>query len=619
MGKKKRQKYRADAAAETQPNAPAQAEPRSPAAKETAAERALEIYGGAMVIAAAFAGVVIFAAINGFLLCEDAMITLRYSRNLAEGHGLVYNPGEFFESNTDFLWSVLLSGGFLLGADPVSYLRFTGLAIAAALVAVTYTAARQIGTRRDATFAAVLLGFHASLGSFVVSGFAPHLPPLFVLAAGVFAFKTAQTARAIFAAACGLCLFGAMLSRLDAAVIVAPMGLYALWAAWQNKAARIRNIALIGVLPGALFAAYLAFKHSVYGDIFPATYYAKADLPQNIVEWYDAPGRGKSYIWLYAREYWLVFMAPFILWGARKMAVAGVRGAPDWGRIIGNWGERQLLLLACAAAVALWCAYMLRVGGGYYEFRFMVAVAPFIFILIARALGGLQFPSAVAVAAALLLASFVHGASYDRDPAKHRDGIAYYLNPEWCYAQDRIDKEEKEWGAFGRFLTFDHNGAPYKVKVASPPSGYVPFYAGFYSLDSRGWNDTRVMKPGNHFLLYDPLPGHQRVVAPQYVSEWGADLFMGDLYIVEADDDVIGNLGALEIIFGRRPNPYLGMAWYWEPEVLKQIPPDAKIVELPLPLSGRKILAVYWTRSEAMDAFFARKNITLHDIPARRG
>src|SRR5438105_2649940 len=47
---------------------------------------------------------------------DDAYITFRYARNLAEGVGLVYNPGEWVLGTTSPLWAILLAGGYRLGA-----------------------------------------------------------------------------------------------------------------------------------------------------------------------------------------------------------------------------------------------------------------------------------------------------------------------------------------------------------------------------------------------------------------------------------------------------------------------------------------------------------------------
>ena len=44
-----------------------------------------------------------------WFLCDDALISFRYTRNLLEGHGLVYNPGEYVEGYTNFLWILELA------------------------------------------------------------------------------------------------------------------------------------------------------------------------------------------------------------------------------------------------------------------------------------------------------------------------------------------------------------------------------------------------------------------------------------------------------------------------------------------------------------------------------
>ena len=40
---------------------------------------------------------------------DDAYISLRYAKNLVDGLGLVYNPGEFVEGYSNFSWTMLLA------------------------------------------------------------------------------------------------------------------------------------------------------------------------------------------------------------------------------------------------------------------------------------------------------------------------------------------------------------------------------------------------------------------------------------------------------------------------------------------------------------------------------
>jgi hypothetical protein len=58
---------------------------------------------------------------------DDAFISLRYARNWLDGHGLVYNPGEFVEgyTNLGFVLAVSLLGA--LGIDLVVAARFLGM------------------------------------------------------------------------------------------------------------------------------------------------------------------------------------------------------------------------------------------------------------------------------------------------------------------------------------------------------------------------------------------------------------------------------------------------------------------------------------------------------------
>jgi hypothetical protein len=54
---------------------------------------------------------------RGFCLFDDAMISLRYAANLAQGQGLVWNPGERVEGFTNPLM-VFLMAAAVAGAGP---------------------------------------------------------------------------------------------------------------------------------------------------------------------------------------------------------------------------------------------------------------------------------------------------------------------------------------------------------------------------------------------------------------------------------------------------------------------------------------------------------------------
>src|ERR1700686_5368763 len=72
---------------------------------------------------------------------DDAYITFRYARNLAEGLGLVYNPGEWVLGTTAPLWALLLAGGYRLGFTDLPWLATLVSAVcdaATAMLLVTF-------------------------------------------------------------------------------------------------------------------------------------------------------------------------------------------------------------------------------------------------------------------------------------------------------------------------------------------------------------------------------------------------------------------------------------------------------------------------------------------------
>lgn len=81
---------------------------------------------------------------------DDAYITYRYSRNLVEGHGLVYNVGEYVEGITNLLWALLIATGMWLGLDAEVVAHGLGVAFGAIGLLVSYVYARALVATPDA-------------------------------------------------------------------------------------------------------------------------------------------------------------------------------------------------------------------------------------------------------------------------------------------------------------------------------------------------------------------------------------------------------------------------------------------------------------------------------------
>ena len=76
-------------------------------------------------------------AAEAWFLCDDAFISFRYVRNLIEGHGLVFNPGERVEGYTNFPWVLELAALWgALGLRPEHAAPWLSVACTAATIGV---------------------------------------------------------------------------------------------------------------------------------------------------------------------------------------------------------------------------------------------------------------------------------------------------------------------------------------------------------------------------------------------------------------------------------------------------------------------------------------------------
>ena len=62
-----------------------------------------------LLVAAPWGGLLAWLAQVAWFLCDDAFISFRYARNLLKGHGLVFNPDEYVEGYSNFLWTLELT------------------------------------------------------------------------------------------------------------------------------------------------------------------------------------------------------------------------------------------------------------------------------------------------------------------------------------------------------------------------------------------------------------------------------------------------------------------------------------------------------------------------------
>ncbi len=232
------------------------------------------------LLLAAFWGLMIWAfrsaVINGeryFFLQDDMMISMRYARNLADGLGFVWNPGERLEGFTNPLWTLVMAAIHGLPIpDRLTSLPVMILSAAAVVISMPLNQrwARELGANAT-TQHLVLLGIIVNAG---------------VIACGVLAFEQGIIATFLMIAVVSLlddiktgalrpwgylCLGLIPLIRMDAAILSVAAGL---WVIYEHpKRFGVISCLVLAMLPS--ITAMLA-RHAYYGDWLPNTYYLKA-------------------------------------------------------------------------------------------------------------------------------------------------------------------------------------------------------------------------------------------------------------------------------------------------------------------------------------------------------
>ena len=232
--------------------------------------------------------------------CEDAYITFRYSKNLADGNGPVFNPGEHVEGYSNPLWMASIAVARKLGFDMVSCSRMAGaLFNTLTLLLVWYIPWRWFTIRGPALLAGpVIYLLCLPLQFYAASGLETSLYS-FLIAASAAAIMWAGASSARLTAAFFLLLLTA-LTRPEGAIFCA---FYCLWLGWRNL---YKKESLKPFLPGLilfvlLYAAFLAWRMSYYGLLAPNTYYAKGFFPlymRLMLGYFTNKAFFTSYVWL---------------------------------------------------------------------------------------------------------------------------------------------------------------------------------------------------------------------------------------------------------------------------------------------------------------------------------
>ncbi len=402
---------------------------------------------------------------------DDDFICFRYARNLLQGDGLVFNPGERIEGFTAPLWVLVIAAGLALGWNPVT-LSLTLSALACGLAAWAVGSAwRTLRPESSWPVPALLVATSPALAFHGAAGLGTTL--LASLLVTWLALGLRAEARQESAWGAGIALALACLLRQEAALFAIPFFFgpgHRRGAAW---------------LPLAALAAWTCLRWLYYGGLLPMTYTVKK-LPVA-----EDLARGFDY---------------FIL----STLVAGV-GLYLLVAVVGHLrSERESSWLRCAiVGLVLHTAYVIWVGGDYIALaRFFVPTLPLAMLMACLgwtdALGRGRGLGCVALGAAVLLPQALQ--------VKLSQGLVETF-PQARILDDHCrpylallhEFDEQRWESLGRYFG---EVVPEDRTVALSPIGAFSWYSGLEIVDVLGLTNASAIRREPDLDI--ALKGHHR-------------------------------------------------------------------------------------------------------------
>ena len=423
-------------------------------------------------------------------LTDDAYISFRYSKNLAQGQGFRWNPGgEKVEGYTNFSWVLIGALGFLLLPDHLPQLM-SGLGIIF-LLATICIFLKMLALQFPGKLLASVCGafFLAASGPLVLwstSGLETMMFAMFT-AAGFLQFlqylKTGKTKYYCRVWIFSLLLF---LTRPDGIIFAAVMGSYLLlWQKGLFRWERLLPFLIFYLLP---FLAYNFWRISYFGNWLPNTFYAKATgAALNQLK------KGGFYLFDFSLAYLLplVPLVFYLIVRRKRIAVAG--------------SHFKIVSFLFLGAFTM---YILLVGGDYMAmYRFFVPLLPLLYLLLTGefvriAEFGKNTAGWLLLAAAVLI-TFLPSTPLDR-PVWGGNHPYHY----GCYEGYRTE----QW-YLNRYITIGKLFGRIKKSAAEsiviPAIGAVGYYSGMNVIDYYGLTEPHIARMAKK-TFGENFPGHEK-------------------------------------------------------------------------------------------------------------
>ena len=392
---------------------------------------------------------------------DDAYITFRYSKNLADGFGPTYNPGlPSVEGYTTFLWMLLMTLPHYINVNVATFAKLSGIILTCGtftlLSLLTFTLARQFPVKARLFFSAFAVYLLALLPTSAVHAIAGMETSLFifllVLMVTMLAVGLLNNSRLLFWSP--LVGLGIGMTRPEGNAIVLLLlafGWY--YSAAESRRRLVRSSLLFYILPGAL---YFLWRSLYYDLLLPLPFYMKVLHGSGLFGGANEVG---SY---------LLALLP----GISVLLLVGLL----------HLRKEQFAILIPVTFLLIF--YLFPVHAMGFNWRFLYPATPFICIL--AAIGGIAIfdflrgqirshrPWELPLLAGLLLVGLGNLSSLDgmiRAQNSYGAGISNYK-------------------AFGTLLSEYNN--QHELTLAIGDAGTVPYYSDWQVIDLFGLNSKEV-------------------------------------------------------------------------------------------------------------------------------
>jgi hypothetical protein len=410
---------------------------------------------------------------------DDAYIGFRYAHNLADGNGLVFNPGERVEGFTNFLWVLLAALPLSIGRDPLPAARFIGLACTLATIVCVVLAARRLTSRPSLAYAgALLVALSPGSAVWAASGMETALFTSLLTWSVWLVADGAEDGRLPIAAA--LLAVAAAFTRpeglllalaLVAASFPGRTGSRVTWNRW----------AIWLIVFAALFLPYFLWRWAYFGALLPNTFYAKVGLSGAQVI------RGLGHLRNFCAEggSWVVAALPLGALCARR--------------------RRPALVLSAVAIPYL--LYIVAIGGDALPmYRFFVPITGLLALMMVAGLD-----------AVLSRPSFANRRWTETTAVAAV--VVWSLVGAWAAFSGRsfefVQQDRREVAAWVQIGTWFRGHAEPGESIAVVPAGAIPYFSGLVAIDMLGLNDRTIAHRSIPGMGLAPA-GHEKF-DPDYV------------------------------------------------------------------------------------------------------